>query len=57
MTKDVPFPIPSLSTCTFPPIFSINVLQILSPNPVPYLLIPYVSASFPKFKNNFPIFS
>ena len=57
MTKVVPFPIPSLSTFTFPPIFSMRCLQILRPNPVPYLFYPEGSASFPKFKNNLFIFS
>ena len=57
ITKVVPVPIPSLSTWTLPPIFSIICLQILSPRPVPYLLHPKVSCNFPKFKNNFPKFS
>jgi hypothetical protein len=57
MIKVVPWPIPSLSTLTLPPIFSIKCLQMLNPRPVPYLLHPEGSASFPKFKNNLPIFS
>lgn len=57
MTKVVPFPIPSLSTTTFPPIFSIKCLQMLKPKPVPCLLHPYGSASFAKFKNNLFKFS
>jgi hypothetical protein len=48
---------PSLSTLTNPPIFSIICLHMLSPRPVPYLFIPWVSESLLKLWKSFPIFS
>jgi hypothetical protein len=55
--NEVPLLSPSLSTLTLPPIFSIIFLQMLSPNPVPCLFYPLVSASLLKLWNSFPIFS
>jgi len=46
--KEDPCPKPSLFTLTIPPIFSIMVLQILRPRPVPYLFISLVSANLLK---------
>lgn len=47
----------SLSTLTEPPMSSTSDLQMLKPNPVPYLLPEACSSSLPKFINNFGIFS
>lgn len=48
IVKVDPFPYPSLSTLTFPPIFSIIFLHMLNPRPVPDLFNPFVSFSLQK---------
>ena len=48
---------PSLSTFTLPPIFSIICLHILRPSPVPSLFNPWVSANLLKLWKSFPRFS
>jgi hypothetical protein len=55
--KVVPWPIPSLSTCTFPPIFSRRLLQILRPSPVPRSLAFWWSSRRLKFRKSFERFS
>jgi hypothetical protein len=55
--NEVPQPSPSLSTFTFPPIFSIIFLQILNPSPVPLLFKPCESYNLLKLWKSFPKFS
>lgn len=56
IVKIVPFP-KMLSTLTSPPIFSIILLQILNPKPVPCALIFECSSSLPNSMNSFDRFS
>lgn len=56
IVKVVPFP-KMLSTLTSPPIFSIILLQILNPKPVPCALIFECSSSLPNSMNSFDRFS
>ena len=56
IVKVVPYP-KMLSTFTSPPIFSIILLQILSPKPVPWEFILECSSSLPNSMNSFDRFS